>query len=252
MIKFFRTIRKSLLMENKKAKYFKYAIGEIILVVIGILIALSINNWNENRIKTKKETKILNTLLKDLSQAQLMSESLIDSERKHIRLYELILGNRVVHEQLLKNQKIDSIFHQVIFNLTSQVPVIYAYNDLKNAGETNLISNEIIRGRFSLLEKKIIDLNRQLEDRLEVQQLRIDGIAINEINFVQTLKALSNTYNISYGPENDYKKLLQDQKFLNAIGVKLALSDDALINRISLFNEIKDLSKLIEIELNHD
>ena len=47
MIKFFRKIRQNLLMENKTSKYFKYAIGEILLVVIGILIALSINNWNE-------------------------------------------------------------------------------------------------------------------------------------------------------------------------------------------------------------
>jgi hypothetical protein len=49
MIKFFRKIRQNLLMENKTGKYFKYAIGEIILVVIGILIALSINNWNDKR-----------------------------------------------------------------------------------------------------------------------------------------------------------------------------------------------------------
>ena len=49
MIKFFRHIRQNLLMENKTGKYFKYAIGEIVLVVIGILIALSINNWNESR-----------------------------------------------------------------------------------------------------------------------------------------------------------------------------------------------------------
>ena len=48
MIKFFRKIRYDL-MENKTEKYFKYAIGEIILVVFGILIALQINNWNENR-----------------------------------------------------------------------------------------------------------------------------------------------------------------------------------------------------------
>ncbi|TVZ56796.1 hypothetical protein OD91_2095 [Lutibacter sp. Hel_I_33_5] len=49
MIKFFRHIRKSLLEQNKTSKYFKYAIGEIVLVVIGILIALQINNWNEYR-----------------------------------------------------------------------------------------------------------------------------------------------------------------------------------------------------------
>jgi len=49
MIKFFRKIRQNLLSEGKTGKYLKYAIGEIVLVVIGILIALSINNWNENR-----------------------------------------------------------------------------------------------------------------------------------------------------------------------------------------------------------
>ena len=49
MIKFFRKIRQKLLSENKFSKYLVYAIGEIVLVVIGILIALQINNWNENR-----------------------------------------------------------------------------------------------------------------------------------------------------------------------------------------------------------
>jgi len=49
MIKFFRKIRQNLLLEGRTSKYFKYAVGEIILVVIGILIALSINNWNEIR-----------------------------------------------------------------------------------------------------------------------------------------------------------------------------------------------------------
>ena len=63
MIKFFRKIRQNLIMENKTGKYFKYAIGEIFLVVIGILIALQINNWNEGRKSSQLELKIL----KDLS-----------------------------------------------------------------------------------------------------------------------------------------------------------------------------------------
>jgi len=68
MIKFFRHIRKSLLMKNQTGRYFKYAIGEIILVVIGILIALSINNWNENRIKSNKETTILANIHKEFKE----------------------------------------------------------------------------------------------------------------------------------------------------------------------------------------
>ena len=54
MIKFFRKIRQNLLMENKTRKYFKYAIGEIVLVMIGILLALQINNWNEKRKETNQ------------------------------------------------------------------------------------------------------------------------------------------------------------------------------------------------------
>ena len=55
MIKFFRKIRYDLMNQNKTTKYFKYAIGEIVLVVIGILIALQVNNWNVNRLNLKIE-----------------------------------------------------------------------------------------------------------------------------------------------------------------------------------------------------
>jgi len=67
MIKFFRKMRYDLIEKNKTGKYLKYAIGEIILVVIGILIALQINNWNERR--------------KDLSQEQLI---LMQLQREYI------------------------------------------------------------------------------------------------------------------------------------------------------------------------
>ena len=59
MIRFFRKIRLKLVRENKFGQYIKYAIGEIVLVVIGILIAVQINNWNQNR----KDDQILNEYL---------------------------------------------------------------------------------------------------------------------------------------------------------------------------------------------
>ena len=62
MIKFFWKIRLNLISEGKTGKYIKYAVGEIILVVIGILIALSINNWNEQRKQNNEEIYILNQL----------------------------------------------------------------------------------------------------------------------------------------------------------------------------------------------
>ena len=66
MIKFFRKIRQNLLMKNKTGKYFKYAIGEIILVVIGILIALQINNWNQNRLNRIGAENFLNQVQEEL------------------------------------------------------------------------------------------------------------------------------------------------------------------------------------------
>ena len=65
MIKFFRKIRQNLLSEGKTGKYLKYAIGEIVLVVIGILIALSINNWNNNQQDKRTEQATLKALLSE-------------------------------------------------------------------------------------------------------------------------------------------------------------------------------------------
>lgn len=77
MIKIFREIRYDLMKKNKTGKYLKYAIGEIVLVVIGILIALQINNWNENKKKYKLRTAYKNSLINDLSLDTLMLGKLI-------------------------------------------------------------------------------------------------------------------------------------------------------------------------------
>ncbi len=84
MIKFFRHIRQSLIMENKTSKYFKYAIGEIILVVIGILIALSINNWNENRINSNKETAILANIHREFKKNEQQLDTIIKKHKRSL------------------------------------------------------------------------------------------------------------------------------------------------------------------------
>lgn len=63
MIKFFRKIRQRLLTENKFSKYLIYAIGEILLVVIGILIALQINNWNESQKEQLLEGQLIDEVI---------------------------------------------------------------------------------------------------------------------------------------------------------------------------------------------
>ena len=77
MIKFFRKIRQNLLIEGKTGQYFKYAIGEIVLVVIGILIALQINHWNEAQKNKKTEIDYLRSLLSDLKNDINLQDSIV-------------------------------------------------------------------------------------------------------------------------------------------------------------------------------
>ena len=99
MIKFFRPIRKDLTEKNKTGKYLKYAIGEIILVVIGILIALSINNWNEENKNKKAEQNFYKEILNDLEKDKVKLEGL-----------EVFYNNRIEHAgwllEMVRNPKI--------------------------------------------------------------------------------------------------------------------------------------------------
>ena len=102
MIKFFRKIRQNLLTEGKTGKYFKYAIGEIILVVIGILIALQINNWNENHNKTLLENQYL-IRLKDEAKWNILQ--IEDNKQEHLRASKEL--NFLINN--LENNSSDSI-----------------------------------------------------------------------------------------------------------------------------------------------
>jgi len=82
MINFFRRIRKKLADDNKPLKYLRYAIGEIVLVVVGILIALQINNWNEDRKANIQEVKILEEM-KDVLEGELEHQSFMISGNKN-------------------------------------------------------------------------------------------------------------------------------------------------------------------------
>ncbi|MDO6602475.1 hypothetical protein [Arenibacter palladensis] len=103
MIKFFRKIRQKMLTENKFSKYMIYAVGEIILVVIGILIALQINNWNSNRLEKESDSQLIGALITDL---KLKNEELIsDLEYGN----SLIKNTDNIIEFWAKTKKIDTL-----------------------------------------------------------------------------------------------------------------------------------------------
>ena len=87
MIKFFRLIRKQLLLENKTSRYLAYAFGEILLVVLGILIALQINNWNDARKIKKQEQQLFSKILLDLQSDSILIANALTRYKKHQDLH---------------------------------------------------------------------------------------------------------------------------------------------------------------------
>jgi hypothetical protein len=141
MIKFFRKIRQNMLTENKFSKYLIYAIGEIILVVIGILIALSINNWNENRKQKIKEIEILSSIQESLKRDKIDLESVIPSNNRIRNSIDLLLNHM---EKDLPYQ--DSLKYHFFNSTTTWVANFQksAFENLKSEG-INLISNKDLR-----------------------------------------------------------------------------------------------------------
>ena len=115
MIKFFRHIRKSLLEQNKMGTYFKYAVGEILLVVIGILIALQVNNWNEKSNEQKKLQTIYGIITKDLESDIGKIKETIDFYKKREPYLKQVLDNKLTRENYT-----DSTY----FNLITYTPQV--------------------------------------------------------------------------------------------------------------------------------
>ena len=98
MIKFFRNIRQNLLNEGKTSKYLKYAIGEILLVVVGILIALNINNWNEQKKQEAKIIKILKEIQNDIQTDLVQANRIFDYQLHTDSISKGVFNNKFTAE----------------------------------------------------------------------------------------------------------------------------------------------------------
>ncbi|WP_375324805.1 DUF6090 family protein [Flagellimonas sp. GZD32] len=144
MIKFFRKIRQQLLSENKFSKYLLYAIGEIVLVVIGIMIALKINNWNNDLANQKNEKEIVKNLNLEFEQNKIMLQ---ESKMHHEAL--LAAAKTVMNligepEATLEAYNIDSLLSQSLDYIIYK-PSQAVYSDLISSGKLNLISSDSLR-----------------------------------------------------------------------------------------------------------
>jgi len=146
MIKFFRKIRYKLMSENKTGKYLKYAIGEIVLVVIGILIALQVNDWNEVR----KVKVIEQTLLKDIkielsANLKALKEVILEHEKSLSAAQELMVLSRKPRELInLPETTVERLVGTMNKNWTYN-PQKGILNSIISSGQLNYISNKELR-----------------------------------------------------------------------------------------------------------
>ena len=157
MIKFFRKIRQRLLTENKFSKYFLYAIGEIFLVVIGILIALQINNWNQNLKELKKENELLISLQQEIS--------------ANIKLLELLRINNDMYAAD-GSEIIQTLVHSI--DSLSNSDVTRAFNFVKSSFKYPVL-NGIVASNSDALHK-----NKELIVDFRILKDAYDNVIIQE------------------------------------------------------------------------
>jgi len=232
MIKFFRRIRQNLLMENKTGKYFKYAIGEIVLVVIGILIALSINNWNESRKQRQKEIVNLLELKKGL-ESDLITE-FIPGIRKYTAM-EIAAANLKRYNNTNETIPNDSLLKYYRTSLASEWNFIFniaTFENLKSTG-IDIISNDSLRSKISsLYSNEYPELIARGDRLLRYYENQLHPVLDDNINLYDSILS-----------KNDLDKLKNNTVITNRI---ISLN----LQRIGLLQIANDIKPKVELLIN--
>ncbi|MFC4721241.1 DUF6090 family protein [Geojedonia litorea] len=231
MIKFYRHLRRNLMETGKTSKYLKYAIGEIVLVVIGILIALSINNWNSHQKDKAQETKILLQLKEGLA---------IDKNKMKAELNNLVQIQRSIktlerlleHPQHKYNPELDTLFGPVYGMKNIKLNKAF-YEDLKTSG-IQLIKDENIREKVVVLFE---------DNYAEIMGLENFELHVNELIRPYYLRHFKNIeFSVSAHPIN-YDQIWKDSYYKNIVNYRYITLEK---NHIAFFNRtIKDIDLLI-------
>jgi Family of unknown function (DUF6090) len=191
--------------DNKPIKYMRYAIGEIVLVVIGILIALSINNWNEGRKGLKIEMEILEGLSDDLesNESKIMALISIDSA--------ITARNKILLTLLQDSKSTYADSLQLYFGGINRYMVFFpqrmAYETLKSKGLYTL--------RNDSLRMKVIELyDETYLVNAHIAELKAQAYTRTNNIFNKRLFTLEN---VDYKVPNDFESLKKDKEFLNTL-----------------------------------
>ena len=175
MIKFFRKIRYDLMEKNKTGKYFKYAIGEIFLVMVGILLALQVNNWNQERIAAQKEQLLLNALHFEFIENREQLKEVVSNHKMAMKSTRSVIeffpiDHTVIDRDILKSKAMKSAYAWT-FNPSQGV-----VKSLVNSSSFELISDVELRTLLVSWEDVLNDY--QEEEIVTSQWLRNESIPL--------------------------------------------------------------------------
>ncbi len=257
MIKIFRRIRFDLMEKNKTGKYIKYAVGEIVLLVIGILIALQVNNWNENRKNLIQEKFILERLSVDLNSDLDLLSYQIDKASLFLKQYkfctEVLLDERqTTRETFIEN--LSSILTILYFNQNRTT-----FDNIVTSGQMEYLQNQkladsIIKyyteGSNIGWDSGLIEYTRNIfapymlkfDHNPQVPETSYRAQASKEFTEIDYTKSSVKPKSI-----DDYKN---DVFILNMLRNKIYLMEGQLMEYENLKNIIKQLVEQISNELN--
>ena len=247
MIIFFRKIRQNLLMENRTGKYFEYAIGEIILVVIGILIALSINSWYESRKNLAKKEILLKALKLEFTDNIKQLDTVLhydDIVLKNIRRFMTLDPNNSLE---MTNDSMPNWFQNSSFRWTFN-PLNGALRSGISSGEIHLIKNDTLANLLFGWQDFVSDAK---EGEVRTIEALVDSKSITE-RYIRNID-----YRKSHLPElgksrflSDYQSLFRDPLFEDYLTERY-LSMNEVLDELNLVKKKNTLIlKLIDTELN--
>ncbi len=205
MIKFFRKIRQKLLSENKISKYLMYAIGEILLVVIGILIALQINNWNGYKKERAKEKIVLEDIISNLNRNNELIRNSLMTIKEIDNSSDIVIS--VIRNKKSYADTLDSHFFESTRSGGLLFPLsIEGYESLKNAGF------DIIQSRS--IKDKILELFEISYKRIKEKAQWTTERSREVDNYVFTIFKVEEPNRLV--PLN-YDQLLDDARYISLV-----------------------------------
>ena len=234
-------------MENKTVKYFKYAIGEIVLVVIGILIALSINNWNEHRKSRLQEVNILTKLNTDLKANLIEIKGLKDMTEKRIKASQTILNYFEECKAIDDNLKLsfELINTDDLFNNANT-----AYKYIENQG-VNILTNDSILSKITWMYERDFK-NISNREKTNWQILTDDLRPLMDI-YLEVSEPQDKLFNEVYELNKpiDMKALSENKQFKNVIVRNMNFMLLRLRWQTETLIELEELIQEVELEIQY-